>query len=174
MYLSTASRDLSTLKLELTLLEKSVLGTPQKITLGTNTSGWTPGEHLEHLLKALRLNLRAIDRICAGKGDSSLSPPPIFARWVLLSGWIPSGREAPKVVMPSAEISGDALEELLKTARDELVGFEKQMPEVIGLSDRLLHPALGGLNARQWLRFATIHTRHHRKIVDGIVREASL
>jgi len=172
MLLTSATGDLATLRGELTLLEEKVFSSPTAISLRTDASGWTPGEHLEHTLKALRLNLRAIARIGAGKGDLTTPPAPILARWVLLSGWIPAGSQAPKMVMPSAEVDADALGQLLAVARDELATFEEEMAAVIGLAERLLHPALGGLTPRQWLRFATVHTHHHRKIVDSIFRGA--
>lgn len=138
-------------------------------------SHWSVGQHCEHILKADRLNLRAIEMLMRGGGeaiDSSASSHP-----VLESGEIPRGvAEAPGFVMPEEE---PASEVLVPLAEKVLSGWSEKLKELEGCTGNeefmmrgIPHHEMGLLDIPAWIRFAMIHTRHHVDIAEEILGEA--
>lgn len=133
-------------------------------------SSWSVGEHLDHVLTADLLNLKAARLLSLGRGKPPSEGLNEAGHRVLTGGVIPLGlAQAPEFVMPKAGRSATQLEELRVKA---LQGWQKLGPRLdrIDESGQVLHHfAVGELGAKQWLRFALIHTRHHVAIVDRIV-----
>lgn len=138
-------------------------------------SQWSVGQHCEHILKADRLNLRAIEMLMRGGGeaiDSSASSHP-----VLVSGEIPRGvAEAPGFVMPEEEPVSKVLVPL---AEKVLSGWSEKLKELEGctgtedyMTRGIPHHEMGLLDIPTWIRFAMIHTRHHVDIAAEIQSSA--
>ena len=138
-------------------------------------SQWSVGQHCEHILKADRLNLRAIEMLLRGGGepiDSSASSHP-----VLVSGEIPRGvAEAPGFVMPEEEPVSKVLVPL---AEKVLSGWSEKLKELEGctgtedyMTRGIPHHEMGLLDIPTWIRFAMIHTRHHVDIAAEIQSSA--
>jgi len=135
-------------------------------------SGWSIGQHLDHLANANGEIVDAIQNILAGEPGSSRSGPTLVGRAVLATGWIPRGAgKAPKNTTPKATSSDQVMENLTRSLEavrqleDVLAGIESSQ-------DRADHFAFGGLTAKQWLRVMDVHTRHHLKIIREIERAA--
>jgi hypothetical protein len=126
-------------------------------------SGWSPAEHINHMLKVLGA--------IAGQVLRPKEPPTrklsLIGKLILLTGYIPRGRgKSP------ALLRGDKapLEESRKLIADAQVLLE-ELRAAPGSPDVLLvrHPLFGGMNRKQALRFAVVHTKHHLKIVNELL-----
>jgi len=137
-------------------------------------SQWSVGRHLDHILRADALNLRAIAAIERGRDDGPEPPLSAAGREMLARGVIPRGvSQSPESVVPRDETE---LEGALAGLRDEFVrqidlwsALEPRVGSLPGLGGRIAHPMIGSLHAAEWLRFARIHTHHHRMIIEEIL-----
>lgn len=84
---------------------------------------------------------------------------------ILTSGIIPRGKgKAPEVVNSKKEIfETAALEELLEKVNQKLIALEKLAPDAF-----FEHPYFGSLNKKNAIKFLTVHTEHHLKIIRDI------
>lgn len=135
-------------------------------------SGWSVAEQLEHLMVSDRTILRAIDTMLAGEKPSAGGGPSLAGRLILGLGFIPRGvGRAPKAVVPG-KLEPAEIEAGFSELRDKYGALEK----VLGLIERsdwtFPHPILGNFTCRRWLRFVTVHHRHHQKIMRDILAAA--
>ena len=80
---------------------------------------------------------------------------------VVTLGYLPSGREAPKMTMPSGRPYADVLADL-ERAFSELDASLTAADSALGGSQPVLdHPLLGRFSVNQWRKFHLVHTRHH-------------
>ncbi len=142
----------------------------------TEISRWSVGQHLEHVLRADELNLRAIEAILSGRDDTapnSLASEDRLtdvAIQILESGSIPRGiAESPQVVLPPLDPDAEMIEELRQLQIARWQSLDENIGRLAPATGRIRHPLLGAFRAVDWLRFARIHTRHHREIVEEIV-----
>ena len=85
---------------------------------------------------------------------------------VFLTKTIPRGKaKAPKVVIPSEEITVDSLQESLKNTY-QAIAYLKDCQE----NQYFMHPFFGQLNKKQTIKFLAIHTEHHLKIIRDILK----
>ena len=147
-------------------------------------SRWSVGQHLEHVLRADELNLRAVEAILSGRDDSAPPPKDSPARadfvalaelspaatTILTDGVIPRGlAESPQVVLPPLDPDAVMIEELRQLQISRWRGLEDSIDRLGEATGRIAHPLLGAFRAVDWVRFARVHTRHHRLIVEEIV-----
>lgn len=127
-------------------------------------SGWSASEHLDHTLKVATSILKVIRE----PKDEVLKPFNLVGRIVLALGYIPRGRGK----SPKSLVGTPARAEQLRSAAAEVNALLAAMPADRMKGDRrvVMHPYFGGLNPARALRFAVIHTRHHLKIVDDVLR----
>ena len=137
-------------------------------------SAWSVGQQLDHLLLADQLNLKAVRMLGMGRGQESSDGLNEAGLLVFTSGIIPLGKStAPDFVIPREDPGADALEQL---RQDVLGGWQEVAPRLDEIDSRglvLTHHAVGELGAWQWLRFARIHTQHHRNIAERILAQES-
>jgi len=149
--------------------------TTEAETLGCrqpDLSGWSVGEHVDHLLTAARLNLMAIRSIPGGRGHDPDQGMNRKGRLVLTAGRIPAGTaQAPSYVLPRADRTQEQLERLRsRVHRDwSSAEFERELESIHDSGQVLPHFAVGELSARQWLRFALVHSRHHITIAESLL-----
>ncbi len=80
---------------------------------------------------------------------------------------IPRGKaKAPKAVRSFEEITATSIERQLKTARYLIKEIETLHPKT-----NFVHPYIGKLNLKQAYIFIEIHTQHHLKIIDDILKK---
>lgn len=134
-----------------------------------SVSGWSVGEHVDHLVLAERALLEWIERVIDDPSRSSPAGTPTrTGRLVLVSGWIPRGRaKAPGPTVPdSPDISllPGRLSDLARLSER----LEPRLSDVHTSRTTTEHPILGHFTPAQWLRFLDVHHRHHEKIIRDI------
>lgn len=132
-------------------------------------SGWCIAEVYAHVLQVNRSGLIFMEACIRGNAIKSNKPLHWLVWIILKAGRFPPGKfKAPAnmavLVKPiSKEETRNMLIKVIKKL-DELV----PMVAKASLNQKMKHPRLGLLNARQWLRFIRIHTAHHLKQLDRI------
>ena len=85
---------------------------------------------------------------------------------VYIFNLIPRGKgKAPKSVLPADDISITQLQQELNTVRQLVLELENLNPK-----SNFKHPYFGQLNLKQTKKFLALHTKHHLKIIDDIVK----
>jgi hypothetical protein len=90
-----------------------------------------------------------------------------FSRSLInILGFIPRGKgKAPKAVVPTDVQTSEQLREALQTAKQMLLELEH-----LDGKSHFMHPYFGQLNLKQTKKFLAIHTKHHLKIIDDILK----
>jgi len=79
---------------------------------------------------------------------------------------IPRGKaKAPKIVHPQNNYSIASLEDHIASTKTKLEKLSQ-----LSQDKYFKHPGLGNLNLKQTIKFLGIHTRHHLKIIEDIVK----
>ena len=130
---------------------------------------WTIAEILEHLSRTYSHTANGAQR--AVTENKSLSRPgglrSTFRAFVVVEcGYLPSGIQSPKMVLPVGIDPATALSVATENLR-EMDRALADAAERFGTRSKLMnHPIIGSLSVRQWRRFHWVHTRHHvRQIV---------
>ena len=127
-------------------------------------SGWSVGQHIEHVLIAMSgmaLALRRERLSQTQKTDNQLKIE------VLKSGSFPRGViQAPEISRPREFVDHDDLKRLLLKTSNRISGL-------LDLSERstIDHPILGEMSRDETIRFMVIHNDHHLKIIADILPE---
>jgi D-serine dehydratase len=121
------------------------------------------GWHIEHSL----LVIKQITATVAQSEPKLYKSKFNLKRFVVfLTKTIPRGKaKAPKVVIPSDNITADALQESLKNTY-QAITYLKDCQE----NQYFMHPFFGQLNKKQTIKFLEIHTEHHLKIIRDILK----
>jgi hypothetical protein len=121
------------------------------------------GWHIEHSLLVIKQITATVAQSEPKLFKSKFNASRFF---VFLLNTIPRGKaKAPKVVIPSDNITEDALHESLKNTY-QAIAYLKDCQE----QQYFMHPFFGQLNKKQTLRFLAIHTQHHLKIIRDILK----
>jgi hypothetical protein len=119
--------------------------------------------HLAHSLKVLYNIIKVLQ-----------SSNPADYRWkfnrsrsfIYFINFIPRGKgKAPKAVIPANDISTEELYKDIAAVRQLLEEIERLDPK-----SNFTHPYFGQLNLKQTKKFLALHTKHHLKIIDDIIR----
>lgn len=135
-------------------------------------SNWSVVQHLHHVGSMNKRIFDGLERLCAG----TLAPPTTgrangVGVLVLTVGLIPRGHaQAPSPFQPPADLTL-ANVKATWTRSSTLANLEPHLPDLPRLKGRMPHAVFGRLNAKQFLRFARIHTAHHLAIVRDIDRQ---
>ena len=79
---------------------------------------------------------------------------------------IPRGRaKAPEAVMPKENINGDKLYEQIQFLKTRLAVLNTLQP-----GNYFKHPVFGNLNLKATVKMLQLHTKHHLKIINDIIR----
>lgn len=127
---------------------------------------WTPAQIVEHL--ALGIGWSA-EKFRARQGHAPMAarprrPAETIARMLILGlRWFPPGRKAPEKSVPAPAMSRAAAEGHFLAA---IAAWEQIVKELLPQRRGDLyvkHPRLGDLSMEEWMRFHTIHARHHAR-----------
>jgi hypothetical protein len=121
------------------------------------------GWHIEHSL----LVIKQITATVAQSDPKLYKSKFNVKRFVVfLTKTIPRGKaKAPKVVIPSEEITFDLLQESLKNTYQAITYLKD-----CEANQYFMHPFFGQLNKKQTIKFLAIHTEHHLKIIRDILK----
>ena len=145
-----------------------MIANPSSVDISVSSvSGWSVGEHWDHLLK---VDHRALSSITSGQNFEIKKPKSLIARIVLFTGIIPRGvRRSPAAV---AGVKTDAAQ--IQRQIDELVSLISRVnfdPDSMTIPV-MEHPFLGAFSRRDWIRFLNVHHAHHEKIITDISNRA--
>jgi len=133
---------------------------------------WSSTEILEHLTLAFARTVNGCKK-CLQENKTLADIPTLKQRlnsFVLVEcGYFPSGRSAPKHVIPSGSTKGkDPVQELftqLQAMDVALAECEVRFGTAVPVMN---HPILGPFNIRQWRKFHLVHTKHHMKQIKAL------
>lgn len=121
------------------------------------------GWHLEHLLLILNSSLKGLTIT----NPKDYQPKFSLKKFVFLNfGLIPRGKiRAPKQFIPLEVPTRESVLKLINLAKVRLKAVEN-LPE----KSFITHPFLGDFDKKTTLRFLWLHSNHHLKIVDDILK----
>ena len=126
---------------------------------------WCAAEVLEHLYLTYTGTIKGFERVLEA-GQPNVTPPTLKQRVgkvvVVGFGYLPSGREAPKMSRPRGLPTEKVLAEIVPKIA-ELDAFLSRCEERMGRGKLLDHPILGPLTTAEWRQFHLVHGRHHIK-----------
>ncbi len=135
-------------------------------------SSWSVGDHLEHLVLADTGILKWLHRAARGKESDSAGRPSKVGYFILTSGYVPRGKgKAPERTKPGG-LDYDAVLDGFRRVRQLADELQQRTNDLRHTRARWRHPVLGFLGSYQWVRFAHVHHRHHRKIMADIMRQS--
>jgi hypothetical protein len=148
-------------------IDKSIIAIEKSIPFfekkHINTSSVNVAWHLDHSLKVINSVCKALN---CSKSENYKPTFSFVKSFVFLTGTIPRGKaKAPKHVVSTTDILIESLEEQLNFAKSNLIEIKK-LPS----KSHFLHPIFGMLPLKKSLRFLAIHTNHHLKIVEEILK----
>lgn len=119
--------------------------------------------HLDHSLRVINGISGVLKK---SNPDDFISSFHFKRSLILFLGKIPRGKaKAPETVTPKGNISLEDLFYRLENAKTSIIEIQNCNPK-----NNFIHPYFGQLNLKQTLRFLEIHTKHHLKIVDDIIK----
>lgn len=129
-----------------------------------SVSAWSASEHIDHSLKVAASILKVI----RDPKEEVAKPFSMIGRIVLAVGYIPRGKGR----SPKSLVGTPAKAEELRAASADVNALLASMPPDRWRHQRriVMHPYFGGLDPARAIRFAVVHTRHHMKIVDDVLR----
>ncbi|WP_411275347.1 DinB family protein [Daejeonella sp.] len=141
----------------------------EKFTQTPIDGSWSYSETFSHIFQSNLVSLFSIEKCLIGTGTFSEKSTPWQVSLILFFGRFPPGKyKAP------AQIASMVKTLSREEAANLIVKFKNRLIELKGKVDRadknqrVKHPRLGLLNARQWFRFIEIHTIHHTRQLTRI------
>lgn len=131
----------------------------QNFSVSKATVGW----HLDHSLKVINGVIGMLESSNPKDYNRSFN----FVRFIVfLKGSFPRGRaKSPKRVLPPEIIIKEAIEKQLLAAEQNL----KIIP-ALHENQHFSHPIFKQLNKKKTLKFLKLHTQHHLKIIEDILK----
>ena len=130
----------------------------KKLSVSNSTVGW----QIDHTLKAINKVLGGLKNAPKDKK----AKPTLLGRFCLLFRYIPRGKgKAPKEALPPENITENSLLDQLSSANEVI----QQIPN-IPIEVTFKHLYFGILTKKQTIKFLEVHTKHHLKIIDDILK----
>lgn len=146
------------------LLDQLESHIPNAETLNPKVSQATIGWQIDHSLKVINGVISALKESDPGNFRPKFN---LTRSYFLLVKRIPRGKiKAPKAVRSYEEITVDQIRQQLQTAKS-LVAI---LPE-LQRKNYFTHPFLGQFGLKQTLIFLELHTLHHLKIINDILKK---
>lgn len=132
---------------------------------------WDTAAILEHLALTYGSTARVMQKCLKEQRPLGTSPTlkhRVARSLVLKFSYIPTGRKAPKHVVPSG-IGGKEARELLFANLEKMDEAFAQCEDRFGGRVKIAdHPVLGPIPINGWRKFHLLHTRHHMKQIDAL------
>jgi hypothetical protein len=149
-------------------LDKTITLLEQKIAhfdaVNLNVSSKGIDWHFDHSLKVINGVILSLKKSNPAEYQWKFNATRIF---FLTKGSFPRGKaKAPKSVVNNENIMIDDVLTQLKTAKTLVSELNLLHPK-----SNFKHPYFGSLNLRMSKRFLKIHTHHHLKIMDDIIKQ---
>jgi len=128
-----------------------------------NVSNSTVGWQIDHCLLVINGIIGQLEI----SDPSKYQPKWTFPKFmVFTTGKIPRGKaKAPKVVIPTQVATQEELIAKLAAAKNNVLKLD-----TFSENQFFNHPYFKDLNVKQTKKFLTIHTKHHLKIIEDIMK----
>lgn len=125
---------------------------------------WSYSETYSHIFQSDLVSLIATEKCILGTGVHSRSSIHWLAWIILLIGRFPPGKiKAPeRIAAMVTKISREDARNLMRKFKTRLADIRPRIKNADPYQ-KVKHPRLGLLNAKQWFRFIEIHTIHHTR-----------
>lgn len=144
---------------------RALARSPQLHARSERVSGWSVGEHLDHMA---RVSMSVLRRLA----QESVEPAPkginLMGRLLLALRWIPRGLGKAPSRFHAVPCTAAEIEESL-TALERAFGALPPGALSRTRGPIVPHPRFGPLDPEQALRFVVVHHDHHLKIVDDVL-----
>lgn len=134
------------------------------LDVDARVSTWSPAEHIDHVLKVTK---SVLDRLpseeAAARGIS------VVGRVLLALRWFPRGKGRAPERLAGKRCTVEELQARVARVSAAVDAADAQAIDRARIRN-VPHPVFGGLTPSQALRFVTVHTDHHLKIVRDILR----
>lgn len=133
------------------------------------SGGWSYSETFSHIFQSNLASLVAVEKCYLGTGVYDRKSLGMVVWAILFFGTLPPGKfKAPERIASMVKrISKEEAKNLIIKFRNRLEDLRHKIPKA-DPHQKVKHPRLNLLNARQWLRFIEIHTIHHTKQLERI------
>jgi hypothetical protein len=130
--------------------------------ISKSSVGW----HIEHSLLVITM---VIDELHKSTPSNYKWKFNLIKTLLLNLKKIPRGKaKAPKIVLPKNDLNVEILKEHLETAKIKTVSMSELE------SDKYFtHPFFGDMRLWETIKFLGIHTEHHLKIIDDIIKNSN-
>jgi hypothetical protein len=136
---------------------------PSQEMLNPAISKSSVGWHIEHSILTINLIVEALQKSNPENYKRSFN---FYRILVFTMNKIPRGRaKAPKVVQPKVDFNIASLKSHLEKGKIKLTELD-----AIGCEKYFEHPYFGHLRLKPTIKFLEIHTNHHLKIINDIVK----
>jgi len=134
---------------------------------------WDTAAILEHLALTYGSTARVMQKCLREQrplATSATLKHRVARGLVLKLSYIPSGRQAPKQVVP-AGIGAKEARELIFANLEKMDEALAQCEQCFGSKVKIAdHPVLGPIRISGWRKFHLLHTRHHMKQIEALTR----
>ena len=136
------------------------------------SGGWSYAEVCSHIINVNYISMIAAEKCLNKVAEIKTRKPDWRVRLVLFLGKFPPGKiKAPAAVAESVKkITREEASNLLIKIHKKLDTLNPQYKN-FDSHYKVKHPRLGYLNAKHWLRFMVVHTKHHQNQMIRIKRE---
>ena len=142
------------------LLEDQItMNDKENNTISSAKTGW----HIQHSLLVINSIVNALKQSNPANYHWKFNLNRVF---IFTINKIPRGKgKAPKAVQPKAEITHNVLHESVALAK-----INVHLLGSLHKNQYFLHPYFGHLNVKSTVKFLKIHTKHHLKIINDILK----
>jgi hypothetical protein len=153
---------------------ESLLAGVSEETFSQNPSdgSWSYSETYSHIFQSGLLSLMAIENCIEESLEPSKKPIHWIPWLILFLGRFPPGKiKAPKRIASMVkQISKEEAKTLILKFKLRLNEISQQV-NAADPHQKIKHPRLGLLNAKQWFRFIEVHTIHHTRQLKRIEKQ---
>ncbi|MFA6946860.1 MAG: DinB family protein, partial [Pedobacter sp.] len=143
----------------------------EEFIVSPSDGGWSYSETYSHIFQSNLFSLHAVEKCIVGTGIYNRKTIHWLA-WIILF----AGRFPPVKIKAPAKIAAMVSKVSREDTRNLIVKFRMRLGDIkskIKKADphqKMKHPRLGLLNAKQWFRFIEVHTIHHTRQLKRIGR----
>lgn len=120
--------------------------------------------HIDHSLRVILAVSEALEKSNPSEYQWKFN---LKRQFVYTTGYMPRGvGKAPKAVQSFDEITQESIEHQFKKVAISLEALQQ-----LDKNSHFPHPYFGSLNLKPTLRFLKLHTHHHLKIIDDILKK---
>jgi hypothetical protein len=131
-------------------------------TISKSSVGW----HIEHTLLTINLIIRALKKSNQNDYKWKFNFPRVL---VFSMNNIPrGGAKSPKAVQPKNNFNTESLKNHINIATERIKELSSLKKD-----NFFEHPVFGNLNLKPTIKFLEIHTNHHIKIINDIIKNAN-